>query len=135
MPSLPATDLMCRAQDHLRCLIYGLDPRTQKPISDISVLTDAQILRSLVFALEVIEQRVEPRPEEKEEGRRAGAPWSRAEDEKLLTHLRAGAKLAELTLSHERAQGGIVSRLVKLEEISSKRETRAVFKSRRKQLS
>ncbi len=131
MLSASASDIAVRAQDHLRSLVYGLDPRTQQPIADIDVLADAGVLRSLVFALEVLEQRDQGAFAEKTHGQRAGAPWNKAEDHQLLSTFAAGASLEELTQQHERGNGGILSRLVTLEAVASRDEARNVFQGRR----
>ena len=131
MQSLPASDIAALAQDHLRCLIYGLDPRTQRPIADVAALTDPTVMRSLIFALEVLEQRKEASFAEKEKGRRAGAPWNVAEDKKLLDQFRSGAKLVDLVLFHERGEEGIVSRLARLHAVSSRKEARVIFYKRK----
>ena len=127
MQSLAASDIAIRAQDHLRCLIYGLDPRTQGPLADIAALTDPSVMRSLIFALEVLEQKQEISFPEKEKGRRAGAPWNSTEDKRLLDQFRSGAKLMDLVLFHERGEGGILSRLARLNAVSSRKEARGIF--------
>ena len=129
---LRAFEIAARAQDHLRCLIYGLDPRTQQPFTDTSVLTDAHVLRSLIFALEVIEQRSELSFEDKKQGRRAGVPWNTAEDAKLLRGFRSGSVLKELAKTHERGEEGIVSRLARLNAVSSRKDARMIFHQRQK---
>lgn len=133
MLSTSASEIALRAQDHIRSLVYGLDPRTQQPIVDLDVLADAGVLRSLVFALEVLEQRDGGAFAEKKHGSRAGAPWNKAEDEQLLSMFKAGTSLDELMRQHERGNGGILSRLVVLEAVASRDEARTIFHRRKQQ--
>ena len=90
------------------------------------------MLRSLVFALEVLEQRDQGAFAEKKHGSRAGAPWKEAEDRQLTSNFKAGASLEELRNQHERGAGGILSRLVTLEIVSSRDEARNIFQRRQK---
>lgn len=133
MPSVSAAEIAIRAQDHLRSLVYGLDPRTQQPLADINVLADATVIRSLVFALEVLEQRDQGAFAEKKFGNRAGAPWNQAEDHQLLSRFKDGASLEELRQQHERGAGGILSRLVTLEAVSSRDAAREMFQRRQRE--
>lgn len=133
MSTVAASEIAVRAQDHLRSLVYGLDPRTQQPIADIGVLADAAVIRSLVFALEVLEQRDQGAFAGKKHGSRAGAPWNRAEDQQLLSRFQAGASLEELRHEHERGAEGIMARLVALEAVTSRDEARGIFQRRQKE--
>lgn len=45
---------------------------------------------------------------------RAGARWTREEEEQLVVEVRAGTDLAEIAGRHGRTRGGIKSRLVKM---------------------
>jgi hypothetical protein len=45
---------------------------------------------------------------------RAGARWTREEEEQLVAEVRAGADLAEIAGRHGRTRGGIKSRLVRM---------------------
>jgi hypothetical protein len=45
---------------------------------------------------------------------RAGARWTREEEEQLVVEVRAGTDLAEIAAWHGRTRGGIKSRLVRM---------------------
>jgi len=49
---------------------------------------------------------------------RAWSKWSYEEDQKLIKEFKSGMKIRDLCESHERARGGIISRLRRLELIS-----------------
>ena len=56
----------------------------------------------------------QPPPIEGERVARAGARWTREEEEQLVVEVRGGADLAEIAGRHGRTRGGIKSRLVRM---------------------
>jgi len=101
----------------LRALADGVDPQTGEEFSDGSPYQNPQTVRALfksIAALEAVEQR-EKRV--KSLPRHAGKAWDAAEDENLGAEFDAGASIRELSQKHERTEGAIQSRLVKLGKI------------------
>jgi hypothetical protein len=100
----------------LRALAQGIDPVTGEVVGDAGLLQSAVVIRALYEGAEALERQ---RPAETRERKatgpsRAGTPWSQAEDESLREAYVKGRTVKELAVEHERTDGAISSRLVRL---------------------
>ena len=107
-----------RAIEIISALAYGVDPYTGEVFPDNSPYQNAETVRALFISLQGLEvldsrnKRVNTLPNN------AGKPWSKEEDQELISKFEAGATVKELSIQHGRTHGAIQSRLIKLGKIT-----------------
>jgi len=96
----------------LRALAEGKHPLTGEALPDESCYQSAKVLRALLAGIEALE---------KTAGRKnrvlpgaAGKPWDAEEDQSLVADFESGTSIADLAQMHQRTEGAIRSRLMKL---------------------
>ena len=103
----------------LRALADGVDPQTGEEFPGDSPYQNPQIVRALfrsIAALEEAEEKETRKRENKLPGN-AGKAWDAAEDKTLGAEFEAGISIRELAQKHERTEGAIQSRLVRLGKV------------------
>jgi hypothetical protein len=96
----------------LRSLAAGKHPLTGEELPEESCYQSAKVLRALLAAIEAMEKaakkidRVLPGA--------AGKPWDAEEDESLVADFESGTTIAALAQTHQRTEGAIRSRLMRL---------------------
>jgi hypothetical protein len=95
-------------------LASGVDPVTGEILSTESIFNQPSVIRALFLASRALEN-----VEKKEESGKlspgnAGNPWSDIEDAELLVEFNKGLSVKEIATKHDRTQGAITSRLLRL---------------------
>jgi hypothetical protein len=100
----------------LRALAHGIDPVTGEVLDDRSVLALPLVIRALYDGADALESRrpVGARKAGPEGLSKAGAPWTPIEDQELRDAFLKGTAIRDLAIEHQRTQGAISSRLMRL---------------------
>lgn len=104
----------------LEALGRGIDPETGELFAEDSPLNSAHVVRALFMGAKALSQTSAPSSEHKQkrvlpEGQKAAwLPWSKEEEDRLLSAFDGGAAVEQLAIAHKRKVGGITARLVKL---------------------
>jgi hypothetical protein len=96
----------------LRALADGKHPLTGETLPDESCYQSAKVLRALLAGIEALEK-AEQKKSRVLPGA-AGKPWDAGEDESLVADFESGTTIAALAQTHERTEGAIRSRLMRL---------------------
>jgi hypothetical protein len=96
----------------LRALADGRHPLTGETLPDESCYQSAKVLRALLAGIEALEK-AEQKKSRVLPGA-AGKPWDAEEDESLVADFESGTTIAALAQTHERTEGAIRSRLMRL---------------------
>jgi hypothetical protein len=96
----------------LRALADGRHPLTGETLPDDSCYQSAKVLRALLAGVEALEK-AEQKKSRVLPGA-AGKPWDVEEDESLVADFESGTTIAALAQTHERTEGAIRSRLMRL---------------------
>ena len=96
----------------LRSLADGKHPFTGEPLPDESCYQSAKVLRALLAGIEALEKATDRKSRKLPAG--AGKPWDTEEDRALVADFEGGAAIADLAQNHQRTEGAIRSRLMKL---------------------
>lgn|GEM_PF-1373771 len=100
----------------LRALAEGKHPFTGAQLPDESCYQSAKVLRALLAGIEALEKAAKRKnrnlPAE------AGKSWSADEDQTLIAEFEKGTSIKDLAQKHQRTQGAIHSRLMKLGKLS-----------------
>ena len=107
----------------VRALANGVHPETGESLSDDSVFHVAQAVVALNRALAAM---VAQQEREIHKPGKAGAYWTRTEDEQVCEELRKGMDFKDIAKAHDRTIPSIVARLVKLGKIVPEK-SRALF--------
>lgn len=106
----------------LRQLADGIDPVTGRQFPPDSPYQQADVVRALYAAVEVMESRSTARkPSEPAKPRvvdpnrpKAGAAWTQEEEDAVVAAFKKGVPFAEIAATHGRTRGAVTARLVKL---------------------
>ena len=96
----------------LRALADGKHPLTGEALPEESCYQSAKVLRALLAGIEALERTAKRKTRVLPAG--AGKPWDGEEDESLVADFESGTAIAELAQMHQRTEGAIRSRLLKL---------------------
>ncbi len=96
----------------LRALADGKHPLTGETLPEESCYQSAKVLRALLAGIEALEK-AEQKKSRVLPGS-AGKPWDAEEDESLVADFEGGTTIASLAQTHERTEGAIRSRLMRL---------------------
>lgn len=106
-----------RAIEIIKVLADGTDPYTGEILRNDSPYQNPETVRALFHALKGLkildsrDKRAQALPAN------AGKAWSEEEDQQLINNFEAGVTIKDLSTQHQRTQGAIQSRLVKLGKI------------------
>jgi hypothetical protein len=102
----------------LTALADGVDPNTGEVLPNDSLLLNPKVIRALFTAIDAIEGRRKAEERRRTLPERTGSPWSDDEDQNLLGGFDSGTTIRDLANAHQRTQGGIEARLIKLGRIN-----------------
>lgn len=101
----------------LRKLSDGVDPITGEVFPSGSPYQQPDIIRALFTAVNALEKIQGKNVKSENLPANAGKPWNNEEDRILIERFDKGVPIEELSKEHNRTQGAITSRLVKLGKI------------------
>lgn len=101
----------------VRFLADGVDPITGEVFPDGSPYQHHRVIRSLSVAVTPLERAAERKERESRLPEKAGKPWDDAEDKLLIERFDAAMSPMDIARQHNRTEGAIQSRLVKLGKI------------------
>lgn len=103
------------AKQIIDVLAAGVDPATGEMLPEDNPLNSSHVIRALFIASKALEQVAgKPVRQSAAAPSKAGKAWSEDEDQRLLASFDAGTQVAALALAHERSNGAITSRLIRL---------------------
>jgi hypothetical protein len=100
-------------------LAEGIDPRTGEVLPRDHLLHNPQIVRALFHAARALEREEKSAKRAASLPAKAGASWSKEEDNALIQEFDGSVPVAEIAKRQGRTQGGITSRLVRLGKIAA----------------
>ncbi|MBI4442227.1 MAG: hypothetical protein HY649_02495 [Acidobacteria bacterium] len=101
----------------IQALAEGVDPTTGEVFPVTSPYNDPKVIRALFQSLKALERVKERERRERTLPGNAGKPWSEDEDRLLIKAFDSGVPFREIAAKHQRTEGAIVSRLVRLGKI------------------
>lgn len=107
-----------KALEIIKALSDGVDPFTGEIFPPDSPYQHPETVRALFKALDALERMQQREKRQKSLPENAGKPWSEEEDKLLMDQFDKGVSLKELSRNHERTEGAIKSRLIKLGRIT-----------------
>lgn len=96
----------------LRALAAGRHPLTGAELPEESCYQSAKVLRALLAGIDALEKSIARTNRVLPAG--AGKPWDSVEDETLVADFETGSTIGELAQNHQRTEGAIRSRLMRL---------------------
>lgn len=102
------------AREIIKCLADGIDPVTGEMFEEGSPYTHPQIIRALYTTLDIFNQQTIQMKRKKILPNNAGQSWTKEEDLALLNAYDNDVATKELAVLHERTEGAISSRLMRL---------------------
>lgn len=96
----------------LRALAEGKHPFTNAVLPDESCYQSTKVLRTLFAGIEALEKA--SKRKNRSLPAEAGKPWSSEDDQTLIAEFEKGTSIKDLAQKHQRTQGAIHSRLMKL---------------------
>ena len=106
-----------QALNILESLANGTDPQTGEIYPPDSPYQRAEVVRALFLARAALERASESAKRRQALPVNTGKPWSGDDDARLAAGYDAGRSVLELAREHDRTQGSIQARLVKLGKI------------------
>lgn len=103
-----------RAHEILRTLGEGNDPYSENELSINSPYRHGDTVRALDLALEGLRLLDRKRKKLLELPVHSGSPWSKEEDQDLIRAYKCGQTIKEIARKHQRTEGAIQSRLLRL---------------------
>ena len=101
----------------IQTLSNGIDPITGEVFPADSPYQNAQIVRALFAAVDVLDIVIKRNNKRKNLPERAGKAWDKTESDLLVQRFDEGATIRELAKEHKRTRGAIESQLAKLGKI------------------
>jgi hypothetical protein len=105
-------------------LARGVDPDKPDQVAPTNVLERPAVIRALFLAVEALS--ADDKVPSKEV--RTGKPWSKDEDDELRFAVSQNDTLNVIASRHQRSEGGIVARMVRLGIVEDKNAARAFFR-------
>ena len=96
----------------LRALAEGKEPLTGEELPSDSCYQSAKVLRALLSGIEALEKGEQRKSRVLPGG--AGKAWDAEEDESLVADFESGITMAAMAETHDRTEGAIRSRLMRL---------------------
>ncbi len=106
----------------IQALANGIDPVTGEVFPEEISYNHPTVIRALFQALKALERLSERERRERTLPNNAGKPWSKDEDKLLVEAFDSGVPLSQIAAKHDRTEGGIASRLVRLGKIRERQE-------------
>jgi hypothetical protein len=107
-----------RALEIVTALAEGIDPTTGEMVPPSHTLQQPDIIRALHEAAMALRDGFAGHRHDRILPPRAGQPWTDAEDCALVSESEAGLSEKEMSERHQRTQGSIRSRLVRLGKLT-----------------
>lgn len=108
-----------RALMVIGALADGVDPETGEVLPPSSILQSPNVIRALICLIDCAKQAGERKTEaNRKPPTNAGKPWTRDEDDLICSELKRGLNFSQIAQTHGRTRGAIVSRLIRLGQIS-----------------
>lgn len=104
----------------LQSLADGNDPFTGQQLASDSLYHNPQIIRAFYTIIQKLRDTVD-QSENDDSPRNAWRPWTRKEDNQLVQEFDDGMNIAAIAGKHKRTPGAILSRLVRIGKIESRR--------------
>ena len=108
------------ARDIIQALADGVDPETDRIIHEDSLYNRPRVIHALCVTLQVLEKEVARTKKRRDVPSQAGQPWNADEDRLLAEAFDRGASVRTLAKIHERTEGAISSRLMRLGKIQKR---------------
>ena len=104
------------AKQVIEVLASGIDPETGEVLADSSPLNNPHVIRALFLASKALDLLAsQPKPRTKPaRAANTGKAWTQEEEQQLATGFHAGTAVAVLAKTHERTNGAIRSRLIRM---------------------
>ncbi len=103
----------------IRRMADGLHPETGEAIDAASLYQHPQVVRALNRAVQALEFQQERERAKRSLPANAGKSWTNGEDSQICDELRRGINFEQIARIHNRTQGSIVARLIRLGKISA----------------
>ena len=103
----------------VRKLADGVHPDTSEIMNSDCLYNHPIAVRALHRALGALEFQQERERARRFLPRNAGKPWTNEEDAQICEELRRGMSFEHIAQVHNRTNGSIISRLVRLEKVSA----------------
>ena len=110
-----------KAKDIIATLAEGVDPTTGEVLPDNSVCNKGEIVR----AFYVVSNHLNAKKSKKNMPANAGNPWTKEDEDLLVTLYRSGTPKKDICTSLQRSETGVAARLVHLGVIKD----RDIFRS------
>ena len=108
----------------IRKLADGVDPETGARLPANNLYQHPQAVRAMHRAMGALELQQERERAKKFLPKNAGKAWSNQEDAQICDEIRRGFSFEKIAQMHNRTNGSIVARLVRLGKISAAPEPR-----------
>lgn len=108
------------AKKIIDALANGVDPETGEILPAQSTFNNPQVIRALFVAVKALDRAAKRAERDSSLPSNAGRPWPETEDKELLAIFDAGTPVKEIAAKHDRTQGAIASRLVRLGRIKDR---------------
>lgn len=105
---------LAEAKTIIDSLSRGTDPETGEILIEESVFYQPEVIRALCIAGKAIDKLIQRELREKMLPSNAGASWTEKEDRALAAAFDHGISVTELAAIHDRTEGAIRSRLLRL---------------------
>lgn len=103
-----------QALDIVRALAAGTDPATGEVFPSDSPYQQPDVIRALTVAATALQQAANAARKHQKLPAATGKPWTPEEDQALVAAFDSGSTPKQLAAAHERTNGAVRSRLMKL---------------------
>lgn len=103
-----------QALDILRALAAGTDPATGEVFPPDSPYQQPDVLGALALAVNTLQQAANAARKNQKLPAATGKPWTAEEDQALVAAFESGSTPKQLATAHDRTNGAVRSRLMKL---------------------
>ena len=103
-----------QALDILRALAAGTDPATGEVLAPDSACLQPDVASALAVAVTALQQAANAARKNQKLPAATGKPWTADEDQALVAAFESGSTPKQLAAAHDRTNGAIRSRLMKL---------------------
>lgn len=108
----------------------GVDPYTGEILSQNDPYQNPHTVRALFLALKGLEILQSKEKKTDSLAKNAGKPWSKEEEQQLLSQFEAGSTIHDLSVKHGRTKLAIQARLIKLGKLTVSSDHAIVTKAR-----
>lgn len=103
-----------QALEIIRSLASGADPSTGEVLAADSVCQQPDVIRALHLAATALQQAATTARKNQGLPPATGKPWTADEDQQLIAAFESGSTPKQLAAAHQRTNGAVRSRLMKL---------------------